>query len=100
MLTIEEFQRNRKKRLSLPPAFITGLHPTKTGIGKKETSFYPHFIHVRFNRKTLPKSGKSIVNGCFVEIKGFYALIWDIKTRALLTLCSVDLIEEKTKEFK
>ena len=83
---LDEFQAKRKERLQQPESFISGLHPSKTGIGKKDTSFYKGCCHVGFHRKTFPKSGKSIVDGCFIQKKDHYYLIYDIETRALLGL--------------
>ena len=65
---------------------VVGEHPKYTGIGKKDTSFYTGSCNVLFDRKTIPKSGKSIVDGCFIKDKGSYKLVYDISTRALLGL--------------
>ena len=76
-------------------------HPKNTGIGKKDTSFYDGCNHVRFDRKKLPKSGKSIINDTFVEKKGFVWLVWHLKTRALLGVIYNDTnIEKLTEEWK
>ncbi len=66
--------------------FTIGEHPKHTGIGKKDTSFYPGHCNVIFDRKTMPKSGKSLIDGCFIKDKGTYQLVYDVKTRALLGL--------------
>ena len=72
-----------------------GDHPKHTGIGKKNTSFYPGCCNVLFDRKTIPKSGKSIKDGFFIKDKGTYSLVYDIQTRALLGL---DI--NKLKEYR
>ncbi len=97
MLTIAEFERNQEKKHAKPKQFTQGYHPSKSGIGKKDTSFYPGCCNVRFNRKTLPKSGKSIIDGCFVEDKGSYKLVWDRETRCLLGLDVNKIPEYKRK---
>lgn len=94
---LKAFQERRKAKLIPHKQFIFGHHP-KYGLKKKETSFHEKFTHVRFDRKTLPKSGKSIVGNCFVEDKGSYHLIWDKETRALLGL-NINKIEEYERKF-
>jgi hypothetical protein len=74
-----------------------GIHPSKA-LNKKETTFYGDVCYVRFDRKTIPKSGKSIINNCFVENRKHYYLVWDIRTRALLGLCWNDL-ETTTRKY-
>jgi hypothetical protein len=77
------------------------LHPKNTGIKKKDTTFFPGCCNVRFDRKTLPKKGKSILNGCFIEKKGIAWLVWETRTRCLLGLVyDEDRLEIKTKEWK
>jgi len=74
---------------------VVGEHPKHTGIGKKDTTFYPGCCNVCYDRQKLPKSGKSIVDGCFIRDKGTYKLVYDISTRALLGL---DI--NKIKQYK
>jgi hypothetical protein len=77
------------------------LHPKNTKIGKKDTTFFEDCCHVRFDRKTLPKSGKSILNGTFIENKGYAYLVWDRETRALFGLVYDESeLDSKTKEWK
>ena len=75
-----------------------GLHPSKC-LHKKFTTFYGDVCYVRFDRKTLPKSGKSILNNCFIEKKNTVWLIWDIKTRALLGIGNDKNLVCKTLEY-
>jgi len=76
-------------------------HPKNTGIPKKDTTFFKECCHVRFDRKTLPKSGKSIVNECFVESKAYGYLVWDKETRALFGIVKdAEQLNDKTKEWK
>ena len=82
---IRDFQKRYKQDHKDKPTVIVGLHP-KHGLPKKETSFYPGFCHVLFDRKTIPKGGKSIIDGCFVKEKDHYQLVYDRETRALLGL--------------
>ena len=69
------------------PEHKRGYHPAK-GLAKKFTEFYEGVCHVRFNRKTFPKKGKSVLNGCFVEYKKEVCYIWEYRTRALLGCCT------------
>ena len=55
--------------------------------------------HVRFDRKTLPKSGKSILNDCFIEKKNKVWLIWHRQTRALLGIANDKNLACKTLEY-
>jgi len=87
------------------PEHKKGYHPTKC-LPKKKTSFWEGVCHVRFDRKTLPKSGKNIIDNCFIENKKSYWLIWDKDTRALLSVYSgrdvesyVKTIKERWKEY-
>jgi hypothetical protein len=66
---------------------------------KKLTTFCGDVCHVRFNRKTFPKSGKSIINNCFVEGKDI-KLIWDTSTRALLGLTNEANLEATTAKYQ
>jgi hypothetical protein len=76
-------------------------HPKNTGIGKKDTVFLGECCNVRFDRKTFPKSGKSVLNGCFIEKKPYGWLVWEKTTRALLGLVyNESNLESKTKEWK
>jgi len=69
---------------------------------KKETTFVEGVCNVRFNRKTLPKGGKSVLNGCFIELSGQHWLIWDLVTRASLGICKnedrLDLVTKSLQE--
>jgi len=75
------------------PEYKKGYHPTKC-LHKKFTSFYEGTCRVKFDRKTIPKSGKSIIGTCFVETKNETCNIYDSKTRALLGIC-----KETNKEY-
>jgi hypothetical protein len=76
------------------------LHP-KNGLSKKVTSFYKGCCHVRFDRKTLPKSGRSVINDCFVENKYDVYLVWYRPTRALLGIVKRESdLAEKINEWK
>jgi hypothetical protein len=78
-----------------------GCMAPKNGLPKKATSFYKGCCMVRFDRKTMPKSGKSFVNGCFVEKKSYAYLVWDTSSRALLGIVKHEHeLEEKAKEWK
>ena len=92
---LQAFQRRQAVKHTPKATFHAGLHPKHTGIGKKDTSFYPGCCHVGFHRKTFPKSGKSIVDGCFVQKKHHYTLVYDIETRCLM---GIDV--NKIKQYK
>ena len=92
---LQAFQERQLAKHTPPDTFVAGEHPKYTGIGKKDTSFYPGCCNVIFDRKTIPKGGKSIVDGCFLKDKGTYTLVYDIQTRALL---GID--PSKIKQYK
>ena len=87
------FEKRQLDKRKPPDTFHAGEHPKYSGIGKKNTSFYPGCCNVIFDRKTIPKSGKSLINGCFIKDKGSYQLVYDIKSRALLGI-DVNKIEQ------
>jgi len=78
---------------------LRGYHPTK-GLYKKLTSFYEGHCRVRFDRKTFPKTGKSIVNNCFIDSKDGISSVYDYHTRALLGICKTDNVDKYTKKWK
>jgi len=83
---LQTFRERQIAKRTPKPSVTYGEHPKHTGIGKKDTSFYPGACKVGFHRKTFPKSGKSIIDGCFVQAKHHYHLIYDLETRCLLGL--------------
>lgn len=97
---LDAFQERWKAKHLPPDTFIEGFHPKSTGIGKKDTAFYRGCCHVRFDRKTLPKGGKSVINGCFIERKAYGWLIWCKTTRALLRLTKQEPTEQLINETK
>ena len=62
---------------------IPGYHP-KYALLKKETTFCGACCHVRFDRKTLPKSGKSIFKDYFIDTANGVTRVWHKHTRALM----------------
>ena len=92
---LKAFVERRAAKHTPKSTETVGEHPKHTGIGKKNTSFYPGCCNVLFDRKTIPKSGKSIVDGCFIKDKGSYELVYDTQTRALL-----GLDRRKIKQYK
>lgn len=89
------FQERQAAKHLHKQSFTAGEHPKHTGIGKRDTSFYPGHCNVIFDRKTIPKSGKSIKDGFFIKQKDHYSLVYDIQTRAL---CGLD--KNKLKEYR
>ena len=95
-LKIIQARYSNKKTTYISPMY--GEHPTKTGIGKKDTIFFEGCCNVLFDRKTIPKSGKSIKDSCFIKDKKIYHLIYDIDTRALLGL-NINKLKEYQRRF-
>jgi len=59
--------------------------PAHTPLKTKQTSMGAlGLIYVRFDRKTLPKAGKSRYRSTWREEKTFGVLVWDYETRALM----------------
>ena len=91
------FQERQKLKHQPVKHFTEGYHP-KHALAKKYTSFYPGCCHVLFDRKTIPKGGKNIQDGCFIKQKDHYHLIYDRETRALLGL-DINKIKEYRRRF-
>jgi len=99
---LREFVEKREQQKQ-PEHFIAGYHP-KNGLPKKATSFYPGCCHVRFDRKGLPKSGKSIYKTCFIDSVNGIQRAWDRDTRALLLVSTkeldMDVLDQLIEQFK
>jgi len=81
------------------PEHLKGYHPAKA-LPKKKTCFYGQVCHVRFDRKTFPKKGKSVLLNSFIDTKHGYWRIWDIETRALLKVCHDIPTEDSIKQIR
>ncbi len=74
--------------------------PANTTISYKSTSYgSQRLVRLRFDRKTIPKSGKSVYKTVWIEKKKYGYLIWDRQTRALLGTAKEHNLFEKADEY-